>query len=78
MKLWFVEPRPNIFVSGLKDSVSNYVVDYLYKHCSPEAGVVIFRSISIPPGFEIRNIGPVRKQMIDISGLQLIVESSNH
>ncbi|PCR01328.1 type I-E CRISPR-associated endoribonuclease Cas2, partial [Klebsiella pneumoniae] len=27
MKLWFVEPRPNVFVSGVKDSVAQTVVD---------------------------------------------------
>ncbi|HGI9305380.1 TPA: type I-E CRISPR-associated endoribonuclease Cas2, partial [Klebsiella pneumoniae] len=25
MKLWFVEPRPNVFVSGVKDSVAQTV-----------------------------------------------------
>ena len=29
MKLWFVEPRANVFVSGINDSVATTVVDYL-------------------------------------------------
>lgn len=80
MKLWFIEPKPNVFVSGLKDSVANTVVDYLYQHCTPAAGVVIFKSISKPPGYEIRTIGTPTKELIELSGLQLIVdkkESSN-
>ena len=32
LKLWFVEPRANIFVSGVKDNVAQKVVDYLYTH----------------------------------------------
>ncbi|UDC41130.1 type I-E CRISPR-associated endoribonuclease Cas2e [Klebsiella quasivariicola] len=32
MKLWFVEPRPNVFVSGVKDSVAQTVVDYLMQY----------------------------------------------
>lgn len=75
LKLWFIEPRPNVFVSGVKDSVAQAVVDYLYKHCPPESGVIIFRSISQPPGYEIRTIGPPRKPTIEISGLQLIIET---
>lgn len=75
LKLWFIEPRPNVFVSGIKDSVAQAVIDYLYKHCPPEAGVIIFRSIPKPPGYEVRTIGPPRKPPIDISGLQLIVET---
>ncbi|EPL8095961.1 type I-E CRISPR-associated endoribonuclease Cas2e [Morganella morganii] len=75
LKLWFIEPRPNVFVSGIKDSVAQSVVDYLYKHCPPKSGVIIFRSISSPPGYEVRTIGPPRKPTIEISGLQLIIET---
>lgn len=75
MKLWFVEPRANVFVSGIKDSVARTVIDYLYKHCPPESGVVIFRSLPGPPGYEIRTIGPTRKTPIEISGLQLVIET---
>lgn len=75
MKLWFVEPRANIFVSGVKDSVAKTVVEYLYKHCPPESGVMIFRSLSKAPGYEIRTIGPTRKLLVDISGLQLVIET---
>ncbi len=38
MKLWFIEPRANIFVSGIKDSLAKKVVDYLYKHCPAASG----------------------------------------
>ncbi len=33
MKLWFIEPRANIFVSGIKDSLAKKVVAYLHEHC---------------------------------------------
>lgn len=75
MKLWFIEPRPNVFVSGIKDSVATAVIDYLYKHCPPESGLLMFRSLPQPPGYEIRTIGPPRKPMTNISGLQLVVET---
>lgn len=75
MKLWFVEPRANVFVSGVKDSVALTVIDYLQKHCPPESGVMIFRSLPRPPGYEIQVIGPTRKALIDMSGLQLVIET---
>lgn len=75
MKLWFIEPRPNVFVSGLKDSVASTVINYLYKHCPVESGVLMIRSISQPPGFEMHSIGPPRKPTISLSGFQLIVET---
>lgn len=76
MKLWFIEPRANVFVSSIKDSVAQSVIDYLYMHCPPDSGVMIFRSIGSVPGYEIKMIGPTRKSMILIDGLQLIVENS--
>ncbi len=31
MKLCFVEPRANIFISGIKDSVADKVITYLFE-----------------------------------------------
>ena len=75
MKLWFVEPKPNVFVSGIKDSVATTVIEYLYKHCPPESGVVMFRSLPTTPGYEIRTIGPTKKNLTTLSGLQLVIET---
>lgn len=77
MKLWFVEPRANIFVSGVKDSVAKTVIDYLHKHCPPESGIVMFRSLPGPPGYEVLAIGPTRKPLVEIGGLQLVIETLN-
>ncbi|MGL5038875.1 MAG: type I-E CRISPR-associated endoribonuclease Cas2e [Aeromonas sp.] len=74
MKLWFIEPRPNVFVSGIKDSVADTVVEYLYQHCSPAAGVVIFKSTPKTPGYQIRAIGSPTRALCELTGLQLVVE----
>lgn len=74
MKLWFIEPKPNVFVSGVKDSVAQKVVQYLYEHCPAESGLMIFRRIPETPGYEIRGMGDPNRQMTEISGLQLVVE----
>lgn len=74
MKLWFIEPRPNVFVSGVKDSVADDVVSYLYKHCPVDSGIIIFQRIKRAPGYKIRGIGDPRRELISISGLQLILE----
>jgi CRISPR-associated protein Cas2 len=74
MKLWFIEPRPNVFVSGVKDSVAKKVVDYLHDHCPVESGLMIFRRIRETPGYEIRSIGDTNRDLTEISGLQLVIE----
>lgn len=74
MKLWFIEPRPNVFVSGVKDAVANKVVDYLYDHCPLESGLMVFRRIPQTPGYEIRGIGDPKRNLTEISGLRLVIE----
>jgi CRISPR-associated protein Cas2 len=74
MKLWFVEPRPNIFVSGVKDSVADGVVDYLLKHCPSESGMLIFKKTGICPGYRIYGSGITSRRIMELSGLQLIRE----
>ncbi len=75
LKLWFIEPRANCFVSGIKDSAALTVIDYLHKHCPAESGIMIFRSLPKPPGYEMQTIGPTRKTLVEIGGLQLIIET---
>lgn len=74
MKLWFIEPRPNVFVSGVKDAVAKKVVDYLHRHCPMASGLMIFRRISETPGYEISGIGDTKLSITEISGLQLVIE----
>lgn len=76
MKLWFIEPKANVFVSGIKDSLAKKVIDYLYKHCPAASGIIIFNSTSITPGYEMYGMGDTRKTLTDISGLQLVIEKS--
>lgn len=74
MKLWFVEPRANVFVSGVNDHVALNVVNYLHQHCPEKSGLMTFRSIRRAPGYEVRGVGDLKKMICDISGMQLIVE----
>lgn len=74
MKLWFIEPRPNVFISGIKDAVAKKVIEYLHDHCPLSSGLMIFRRISETPGYKIQSIGDIKRHIIEISGLQLVVE----
>ena len=74
MKMWFVETKPNVFVSGITDSVADSVVKYLLQHCPANSALTIFQQISKAPGYKIRTIGLAAKPVILLSGLQLIRE----
>ncbi|PKL24459.1 MAG: type I-E CRISPR-associated endoribonuclease Cas2 [Spirochaetae bacterium HGW-Spirochaetae-3] len=76
MKLWFVEPRANVFVSGIKDSVADDVVQYLNESCPPESGLCIFERSNRTPGYKIWSLGDTTRQVTYISGLPLVIEKT--
>lgn len=78
LKLWFIEPKPNVFISGIKDSVADTVVEYLFGYCTKESGIIIFRDINKPPWFKIETLGDPDHSLIDVCGLQLILEKTLH
>lgn len=78
MKLWFIEPRPNVFVSGIKDSVARTVIEYIIQHCPPESGLLIFQRIPQAPGYKIYGLGEPHRHVVTISGLQLVLEKDIH
>jgi len=77
MKLWFVEPRPNVFVSGVNDAVAKKIISYLYEHCPSHSGLMIFNKTREAPGYRISGFGDPKHPLIEISGLQLIVEHAS-
>ena len=54
MKLWFIEPRPNVFVSGVKDALSERIIRYLVRHCPKNSGLMIFSEIGKAPVMPFR------------------------
>lgn len=76
IKLWFVEPKPNVFVSGITDSLADRVVEMLMEKVPSSSGMMIFKSIREAPHFRIYIRGIPQKQPTAISGLQLLIESS--
>lgn len=77
MKLWFVEPRANVFISGIKDATAQAVVDYLFEHCPQDSGLTLFRRINKAPGYLIRTMGDPTRSLTEISGLQLVLEKES-
>ena len=75
MKLWFIEPRPNVFVSGIRDSNAKEVVDYLYEHCPPSSGLMIFWETPHAPGYDISWQGQPTKKIVFHLGPKLVVET---
>ena len=77
MKLWFIEPKANVFVSGVKDSVAKGVVDYLYDNYPIESNMILIESIGKAPYYRIRKKGFSLYKIGDIVGLPVIFDKFN-
>lgn len=75
MKLWFIEPKPNVFVSGIKDSTAEKVIEYLYKYCPPSSNLLVFQKTNETPGYKIRGSGSTVSRITSISGMQLMFDN---
>jgi len=74
MKLWFIEPRANVFVSGIKDTVAEGVIKYLIQSCPESSGLLVMQRINRVPYYKIWGAGDTNKHIATIDGLQLIFE----
>ncbi|HOL62281.1 MAG: type I-E CRISPR-associated endoribonuclease Cas2e [Elusimicrobiales bacterium] len=74
LKLWFIEPKPNVFISGIKDSVADDVIEYLLTHCPSNSGLMIFKKTNEPPFYKIITLGYTLKRFTELTGMQLIIE----
>ena len=77
MKLWFIEIKPNVFVSGVKDATAKMVVNYLYNSCSVDSGLIIIESINKAPYYRILKKGVSLEYVRHISGLPLIFDRNS-
>lgn len=74
MKLWFVEPRANVFVAGINDAVADGVIKYLFDNCPIESGLLVMQKTSAPPFYRIWGIGDTNRKIADFQGFQLVFE----
>lgn len=74
LKLWFIEVKPGIFVSGIKDSLAEKVVDYLTSFCDDISSFVILKETNKAPFYKVIRFGRENKNIHDISGFDLVFE----
>ena len=72
LKLWFIEPKPNVFVSGVNDALADRVVELVLSYCPAESGMVVFKSLRRPPGYSIYARGEPAKSLSVLTGLQVV------
>ena len=76
MKLWFIEIKPGVFVSGVSNYLSTKVVNYLLKQ-KFGAGSVLIESRNNSPGYVIHILGCSDRKVVQLTNLQLIAPVLN-
>lgn len=71
MKLWFIEPTPMVFVSGVNDALAEAIVERLLESCDPDANILMVRSTSVAPGYKLIQKNSVA-QLTEITNMQLV------
>lgn len=77
LKLWFIEPKPNVFISGIKDSLAEKVIEYLMNQ-KIGAGSILFSTSKYPPWYKFHTFGSPVKPLKNLDGLQLVVTSERN
>lgn len=72
LKLWFTEPRANVFVSGIKDSVADKVISELWERCTVSTGLMVIKSTKGGQGFKIETRGEVDREVSFDAGFFLM------
>lgn len=72
LKLWFLEPRANVFVSNVKSSVADKVIEELWALCPISSGLLVIRDVKTVQGIHIDTRGEVDRKLNVDQGFFLV------
>lgn len=72
MKLWFIELKPNVFITGVSCYLVQKIVNYLFSKSNLLSGMTIILSQKKTPGYKIISLGENKKGIIRMNGLDLV------
>ena len=74
LKLWFVEPTPNVFISSVSDALASVVADKLFESCPSNSSLLIVRSKRSAPGYILMHKTGLeaKDKLMTLTGLQLV------
>ena len=76
IKLWFIEPKPYVFVSSVSDAVARKVVEQLIAVCDDDSELLIVESQRKAPGYQLYQ-KLKSNRILEVCGVQLIKEAAS-
>lgn len=77
LKLWFIEPKPQVFISNLNGKNADNIIDMITKNSPPEAGGIIIRSNNSIDGFSVTEFGKSLDKIFVLDGICIFKEKTN-
>ena len=75
LKCWFLEPKPNVFVSNINRNIEQRVLDFLRPYMSERSGLIVIRSNDLSSqGFEIGMHSSPLRSLTVASGNSIICQ----
>lgn len=75
LKVWCLEPRPNVFVTDISKPIENMIIKFLKPYMTPKSGILIIRDNKTNmQGFDMYSIGDPKRSLVNKTGLVLIKE----
>jgi CRISPR-associated protein Cas2 len=79
LKLWFIEPKPNVFISSINKSVAENVIKMIRSEVKLSSGFIIAMDDKTKPdGLNIFTIGSNDKSLEYIFGIYTIGKKINN
>jgi CRISPR-associated protein Cas2 len=75
LKVWCLEPKPNVFVTDLNSIMEEKIINFLRPYFKENTGLMLIKSDKRTiQGFTIHSVSSPNRRMKVISGLQFISE----
>lgn len=76
LKVWCLEPKPNVFVADLNSRIEKKILDFLRPYFRARTGLLVIRSDKrCTQGFTLKQFAAPKRRITIKSGLFLIEES---
>lgn len=76
LKMWFVEPKPQVFISNLNGKIADSIIEMIINNSPPETGGLIIKSTKTVSGFSVKEFGRSLNKMFVLDGICIFMEKT--
>lgn len=80
LKRWFIEPKPNVFISNINMKIEKLVIEYIQRNLKIDEniGILAIYSSNSMQGYDIEYFDDVKRESININNFTLMNNHTQH